>query len=330
MTDVVEPHPVRELVVDRRRHLSLRADSVLEVMSTPRGLRQLVAGVVVVGAVAVVLGGWPWVSSAVAWVGLLLLRWWGKAGRALRSGLGVGQRVSVRSGSAEDLQVTDETGSVQLARGAAHAVIRWRGNVSVYAASVCFVLPGELLSDEDVVFLLDAPTATAASTEPGEPGFGQPVSVDAHTYRHLLTTTTRLVVTSADFLFPAVIATAVIAVVALAGSSSATAVTAVVCLGWTASGLEGVFASRRAVGTAYLPGRQLRLATRADGFVLSAGGVTRTHPWTDYRAHRVTSHVVLLRRERRPFTRTTTEVYPAELFDRAAEERLTAAVPRQF
>lgn len=156
MEGTIEPHAVRELVLDRRRLLRMRSDMVLELMTSPPSSRRLLLGAVLVGVVAAATGGWPWSFAAVGWSLLVTLWWWLRAGRALRPGLRVGQRVSAGRGPDGEWRFTAETGSVGVARGAAQAVARWRGNVSVFTTSVSFVLPGELVSDEDAVFVLEA------------------------------------------------------------------------------------------------------------------------------------------------------------------------------
>lgn len=325
-----ESGSTRDLVIDRRRHRRMRRDAVLEVMATSVGLRRLRIGGFVVGLVAALFAGWPGLAAIGGWVAVQALWWWWQAGRALREGLAVGQRVLVERGADGSLRVTDETGHIEVARGAALAASRWRGNVSVYLPGASFMLPGELLDDEDVVRALD--DADPPSTAGGGGADGAAVVVDTAMQRRLVGVATRLVVTSADFLFVPV--AAVVSVVALAvagvGWNTATAVFALLCLVGVALPLEGLALMRRVVGATYLPGRQLRLTTDDDGFVLTARGVTRTHPWTDYRALRLTDDLVLLRRRRRPLARTVTEVYPGELFDEAARCRMGAAVPRRF
>lgn len=324
MEGAAEPRVLRALVIGRKRHVRMRSDLVLELMTSQPGFRRLVLGAVVFGVVAAASGGWPWAFAAVGWVFFAALYWWTKAGRALRSGLSVGQRVSVGHGPNGELQVIDETGSLGVARGAAFAVIRWRANVSVYTGSVSFVLPGELLSDEDTAFLLDASTPAPSLAGSSE------VLMDTETQRRMVGTATRVVMTSADFLFPAVTALAAFAAVTVLGSPTVIAVAAVACLGWALAGLEGIFTSRRAVGMTYLPGRRWQLAAGTDGFTVTSGGVTRTCRWADYRAHRITAPVVMLRPRRRPLSRTVTELFPAALFDGDAQREMTARIPRRF
>jgi hypothetical protein len=162
---------VRSVTVDRRRHRRIVLDLVLD------AARHRPAG-------------W-WVGATV--VALVAL---GAGRRLWYTGL-----VSTAWAADGELVVADVTGQYRLPRGSVLVVRRSGRNANVYGRSLSFVLPGELLSDDDVAFLEGHAAGPVPAPAPPS-GLARSLVVTEDVQAHLVADATRVVLLTADTLFP--------------------------------------------------------------------------------------------------------------------------------
>lgn len=146
--------PTRSLTIDRARRARIVRDLVYDVARARPGSWWV--GATVVALIALAVAGnvwWAGLGLLIAAASIQLVVWWVAAARGTRHGLGVDDTVSV--GFAPDglLVFTGRRGEFRMARGSAQLVRRSGRNATVFGRSVTLVLPGELLSDQDVAFL---------------------------------------------------------------------------------------------------------------------------------------------------------------------------------
>ena len=266
---------------------------------------------------------------AVVAVAAQVVVWWVQAVRSLRSGLAVGQTVTIGYAESGDLTVIDVEGQVWLPRGSAMAVVRWRGLATVLGRTISFVLPGELVGEEDVAFL-EGHGELPPGAELSGPVLPLSLEVTPQVQDQLVSQATRLVTTSADFLVPFVLAVPMAGLFAVfenwlwvgivAGFYALLAVPAILALRRTRRGLRATYAV----------GRTIRAAVTPEHLLFSTPLGTRQLRWSDVETQRVTPDAVLLRRRRAPLTTTRTEVLPRALFTPDDLAALVAAVPRRF
>ena len=123
----------------------------------------------------------------------------GRAGNQYRPA--VGQTVSTEWAPDGELVVTDVTGQYRLPRGSVMLVRRNGRNASVYGRSIQFVLPGELLTEDDIAFL-EGHASAPRPVEAPAPDLPLSLEVTTEVQAQLLSDATRTTVRTADFLFP--------------------------------------------------------------------------------------------------------------------------------
>jgi hypothetical protein len=255
--------------------------------------------------------------------------WWVRASRSIRRGMRLGDTLTV-SYSDRELVVVDWTGEVRLPRGSVMLARRTGHNVTIYGRSVSFVLPGELLTAEDVAFL----EGYAGPAEPGPqeappPALPLRVQVTDTIQHQLVAAATRWTVTTADFLVPLV----------AAGSVGALAVvTRVWGFLWVAGfllalALPGSFQIaklRAALREVYPVGRTIAARVTPEELTLTLRHGSQTTPWGAFEAVKGTESVVLLRFRRRRFGTARILVLPLALFRAEDVRTMAKAVPGRF
>jgi len=318
----------RSLTIDRARHARIVRDLVVATARARTGGWWV--GAVLVGMVILGIGGHSWYAAAATGavvVALQLLVWWVLAVRNASNGLGVGQTVSTEWAADGELVVSDVTGQYHLPRGSVMFVRRHGRNATVWGRSIQFVLPGELLTEDEVAFL----EGHAAAPEPVDaPSLALPLSLEvtADVQAQLLADATRTVVRTADFLFGYAVA-ACFALLWL--------VTTWVGFLWVAGALLALhvpamvrFARwRKAFARAFPVGWVLRAEVTPEHLALSRLHGTAVLAWDGFDRIRATDHSVLLRHRRRPFGATTTTVLPLDLFRSQDILQMAAAVGRR-
>lgn len=324
--DVDEPAPTRSLTIDRPRHARIVRDLVVE--AAQRRLRQwwLLPAAVVLLLPTLPSYWYVGVAILLAAIGIHLQVWRATAVRATRQGLDVGQTVTVAYTEDDQLAVTDVTGQVFLPRGSAMLVRRTRGNASVYGRSASFVLPGELLTDEDIAFLQGPGPSSAEAFGPTLP---LSLDVTEQVQDALVAQATRSVVRSADFLLPYVCALAII-VLATATRLWPLLFVAAFFLLLAVPGLFGLGKTRRRFRRIHPVGSPMRGLVTPGHLTVSRRQGTVVHAWDRFTARKVTDKAVLLRIRRAPLTTTRTEVLPRALFPPGELALLKASVPKRF
>ncbi|XGX79147.1 hypothetical protein LQK93_01946 [Terrabacter sp. BE26] len=260
------------------------------------------------------------VSGGVAW-------WWFLIRRSLRKGLGPGQTVSTAYTDWGEWTVTDVTGTVSLARGSAAMVSRTRDRVMIWSRTASFVLPTELVTDEDIAFLEghgDAPTFL------GAPGPVLPLSLEVtpQVQGRVTAAAARVRTTSADTLFPFVPPALLLPIGVVAESLFYLALAGVFLLIGVANYLQTRRAARIACRAQYPVGMTIRAQVTQEHLVLQARQGTIHVRWSEYIARRLTRDAVLLRRDRR--RAQTTLVLPRDLFTDDALAEIARSVPREY
>ncbi|QIG42950.1 hypothetical protein G5V58_09415 [Nocardioides anomalus] len=316
---------VRAVTVDRRRHRRIVLDLVVD-LTRHRPARWWV-GAALLTLFAIGAGRQVWYAGpavAVPVVLLQLLVWWLRAARSAADGLAVGQTVSTGWAADGELVVTDVTGQYRLPRGSVLLVRRSGRNANVYGRSLQFVIPGELLSDDDVAFLEGhaagpGPVATSPS------GLARSLRVTEEVQTHLVADATWTVVRTADFLLPYVgaagfallgLLTTWAGFLWLAGALLALAVPAAVrFVRW-----------RRAFRAAFPIGRVLHAEVTPEHLAVETQHGTQVLAWDNFAAVSSTDHNVLLRHRRRAFGAARTTLLPLGLFRPEDIHQLAASV----
>jgi hypothetical protein len=203
--------------------------------------------------------------------------------------------------------------------------VRYRGNITVYGRAISFVLPSELVTESDVAYLEGHGEAPGDVTAAG-PNLPLSCPMTVERQQELVAAGTAVVVRSADFLMPWLVAPLLIGVPALVGSLPATAIAVAFAALLTLPGLRGVARTRRGIRRGYPVGRTVRAEATAEHLVLSLPHSTRTMAWSEFSGIRVTQVAVLLRRTRPPLGADSTVVLPLDLFDADALAAASAAV----
>lgn len=320
--------PGRVVTIDRARLARMRRDTVLAWIGSRKGTVRLVV-LALATALFAVPAGWPLILLVVAPPLGQVCWWWFQTRSYARSGLGVGESISVDYAASGEIGLTDATGQVWLPRGSALAVVRSRGNATVYGRSLSFVVPTEVLTDSDAAFL------EGHGDEPHEPTAPTPdlplsLTITADVQQGTVAAITSAMVRSADFWQPWVSAAVVVGIMALVGSATAVLVAALIMGGLASTTLVRVLRMRKGIRAAYPVGRTIRARVDPGHFMLSFPHGAQSHPWSDFSHARVTRHAVLLRRPRRRLALDMIMVMPAGLFDADALGTLVAAVPRRF
>lgn len=314
------------MVVDASLHRRMRTDMLLDTARVARVMKGALVLVVLFGFAL----GRPWQAAAVAVIAALV--WaavrWVQLGRSMRQGLAVGQRITVGRGRGDEpkVVVTDATGEVVLSRGSAVVITRFRGIVSFYGRQLSFVLPVSLLTDDEIAFLEGRDRDVEAS--PG--ALPLTLAITEHVQQRTAAAITRAIGRSADVLMPVVVALGVLVLGALARSGP---LIAFACVLGTVSLLGARRAAARAqsmVRSTYPVGRTVRADVGGDSITTQLDAVIQAVRWETYGARRVTGDAVLLRRKGPFLSPDVFAVYPRELFDEEAVERLATAVPRTF
>lgn len=322
------PGSTRRVTIDRTRRAQLVRGLMLSlVVSRPAARRMLTllfGGLVI----AWLAESWP-IGGALAVVAVVgqLVVWRIRLQRSLKRGLGVGQTVWTGYTDSGDLTVTDATGQIWLGRGSAMAVYRRRDHVVVLGRTVSFVLPTELLTDADIDFLEGHGEPATEHTTPA-PDLPLALEMSPGIQAQLVSSATRVRATSADFLVPYLSAPMVIGFGVLTRSGpfiAGTVVFGAVCLMPT---LRWLGAARKAVRQQYPVGATIRAQVTPEHLVLHVPHRTLMQPLSEYHSRRLTTHTVLLRRDRR--RSETTQVLPRALFPESALADLAAGVPRLF
>lgn len=316
----------RAVTIDRARKARIRRDAVLQTISSPTGQRPMVFAALATGVLGRAVDGW--LVAAIMFIigGLGQLGWWWlRTNASLRSGLDVGQTVRVGYASSGEISITDSTGQIWLPRGSVFAVVRYRGNLTVVGRQVAFLLPRELLTQDDIAFLEGHGPAPQDPTTQG-PELPLSCEITARTQGQLVAAATRIVVRSADFLMLWFSAALVVSFVSLAGSIRAVAVTVALCALLVLPGLRGVLRTRAQMRATYRIGLTVRANVTDEGLLLSLAHGTRTLPWRDFSAARLTTNAVLLRRSRRVLAQDKTVILPKALLDNSSLTTIAAAV----
>ena len=322
----------RSLTIDRRRHSALVRDILLQTLASSHGRGRLALVGLAGFAIGLVVSQGTWrvaLGSAAVAACAQVVVWSGRAVRALRSGLAVGQTVTIGYAESGDLTVIDDEGQVWLPRGSAMAVVRWRGLATVLGRSVSFVLPGELVGADDVAFL-EGHGEPPSGPELSGPVLPLSLEVTQEVQDQVVALATRLVTTSADFLVSFVLAVPMVALFVAFENWLWAGIAAGFYALLAGPGVLGVRRTRRGLRATYAVGRTIRAAVTPEHLLFSTPLGTRQLTWSEVDAQRVTSETVLLRRRRAPLTTTRTEVLPRALFTPADLEELTRAVPRRF
>jgi hypothetical protein len=320
--------PVRSLTVDRARHDRVVRDLVAY-QARARGSGWFLCA----GAALLVMGitPTPWYAdlgllALVLWVQVIV--WRQRAERSAERGLAVGQTVTVSYDERGDLTVTDATGQQALPRGSVALVRRTGGSAVVLGRSSAFVLPAELLSEDDVAFL-EGHGASPVAPEQVQAGPQLPLAIEVTPaiQEQMVTAATRAVALTADFLLPVVVAAAT---VVFAVGTRLWPVLWLTLLSLLCSGpqLLGVHRTRARFRRTYRVGRVMRAAVRPDHLTLTRLHGTVVLPWTTWTGVRVTGDAVLLSRPRRRFGPWHTDVLPRGLFGPDDLARMTTALRR--
>lgn len=273
-----------------------------------------------------------WVVGVVvtaAAVVVIVTHWCVRIRAGLRSGLAIGQTVTTGYTAWGELTVTDVTGTLCLGRGSAASVTRTRDRVIAWLRTTSFVLPTELLTDDDIAFLEGAGEAPAPSAVPVPvPVLPLELVVTEQVQARVMAAAVRVRARSADVLFPLLTPALLLALTALTRSrivALAAGFFLLVCIGIY---LEARHAARTTSLANYPVGATIRASVTPDHLVLQSRGGTVHSRWSEFVSRRLTSDAVLLRRDRR--RPETTVVLPRELFSERALADLATAVPRSY
>ena len=324
---------MRSVVVDRRLHLQIRTDLLLDLGRRSRGLLVLVLALTLLG----LLLGRP-LQGVVAGLGGVLV-WaavhWVRFGRSMRHGLDVGQRVAVSHRVRGDaaVVVTDSTGEVVLGRGSALVITRFRGIVTFYGRQLSFVLPTGMLTEDEASFL----EGSGAAPEGGLVALDDPPSllplsltITEEARRRTSAAVVRAITTSADVLTPVVVALGFLVLGAILRFGPLVIFGCVVAAVSLLTAPRVALRARSTVRLAYPVGRTVHAEVSTDSFTTELATVTHAVRWDTWDSRRVTEHAVLLRHRGRFMSHDVFSVYPRDLFDDAAIRQLAAAVPRTF
>ena len=285
---------------------------------------------VLVGLVVLGIARHSWyagVAVATVLASLQVLVWWLRAERSARNGLAVGQEVSTEWATDGELVVSDVTGQYRLPRGSVMLVQRNGGNASVYGRSIQFVLPGELLTEDDIGFL-EGHAAAPEPVEASHPDLPLSLQVTEEVQAQLLADATRSVVRTADFLLPCVV-TAGFVVLGLVTSWAGFLGIAGVLLVLTIPSMLRFARWRKAFLRAFPVGRTLRAEVTSEHVALSTRHGTAVLAWSNFDRIGTTRHNLLLRHRRPFFGSTKTTVLPLDLFGPQDLLTIAAAVPRR-
>lgn len=318
---------MRTVTIDRAR----RARMIRDLFRDPVVLRSSwwQVGAVLVGLVVVVIGAQAWragVLTGIAVCAVQLLLWWLRADRTLRRELPIGSVLTLTY-RGEELIVSDATEEVRLPRGSVVLIRRTGGNLSVYGRSHRFLVPAELLTEDDIAFLEGHRAATLSGPAPG--GLPMAVEITPRIQEAIVSAATRAVARSADFWIGWFSVAIVLAFGVLAQARGIVVLAALLAV-LPSLGVVHWLRMPHVWRMAYPVGRVLRGEVTPEHLALSRLHGTVVEPWTRFSARRVTPDVVLLRRRRRPLAKTVTVVVPRELFRDSDLQVLEAAVPRRF
>ena len=328
--DPVAASPGRSITIDRARKRRIRRDDVLHTIGAPDGLRRLavsglagcVLGLAVRSWPAAVVGAVLAVLGRIAW-------WWLRTNASMREGLDVGQTVTVEYAASGGISVTDSTGQLWMGRGWAIRVERFRSLVIVAARDMAFMLPRELLTDEDVAFLVGRDIGLEAASAHG-PELPLSREITPDDQRTLVSAATSIVLRSADFLVPWVLAPFMIGLFVAVGSAPAIIGMCVFCAVCAVPGLRGLRRTRSRLRSTYPVGLVLRAGVTTERLWLSLANGTLAVPWHEFVQSRLSDHAVLLRKPRRRFGNHATLILPRALFDDEALTTISSVVPCPF
>ena len=323
------PSGWRTVTIDRAAKGRAAHELMRQCLASRPGRRRLTVIAVLAALSVPLFSSWLLGLGFGITLAVLQVGWWRlRIARSLRRGYDVGQTITVGYLESEELTVIDQTGQVMLPRGAAMMVLRRGGVVTVFGRSISFVLPSELVTDTDVAFLEGHGEVPHTATTPAPP-LPLALEVTPAVQEALVAAKTRVITRSADFLLvPLVTTPAVVFFAAFAQSWRFMVGALVFCLACQIPQLLWLSRSRRSVRTVFPVGFTVRAEVAAQHLALANPHRTVLLPWSTYQAHRLTTRVVLLRRERgKP---GMTQVLPRALFSDDALARLVTAVPRTF
>ena len=318
----------RAVTISRSRHVELARDMHRQVLTSTWALRRFAWLAGVAAVLAWMLDSWLVWGLAAVGVVVQQVVWRRRILRSLRPGLDVGQTTTVSYTDSGELTIVDATGQVWLPRGSAFSVVRYRGLVTVAGRALSFILPAELLTDADIAFLEGHGDAVAEDAAAAGPTLPVELEVSPSLQSALVAARTRLVVRSADFLVPYVVAPLLIGFAVLSGSRGFVLAMTLFCAVTAAPTVLRLVRQRRLERHRYPVGRTLRGDVTPDHLALSAPHLTAQVPWSDFRARRVSGAVVML--QRKPGDTDETLLLPRELFTPDGLAALAAAVPRTF
>lgn len=301
------------LTITRERKARLHRDAVLQVLLGPRGSRWLALVGAVAGAVGFVVGQVSGaVVLAVVAVAVQVGVWWWRTGTSLRAGLDVGQTIELDYAATGEISLTDDTEQLWLRPGTAR-VIRFRDTLTVFTEERSFLVPAELLGEDDVDYLEGRAVSPGEGTLAG-PRLPFECRVTPDLQRDLVAAITRVVVRSADFLvvcFVAPVPVVVVALVAPPGTAAIVALVVFVLLGlpslWTLHRIRATVRASYPVGMTLqggVVGTTLLLAVPRGTVVLDLRAYGRT---------RVVGRALVLTLRRRRFRADQLHVVPAAL-----------------
>ncbi len=330
MGRAVQPVPgsLRTMTMTRERYRLLFRGYLLDAVASATSLRRFAYWIVVGLLIWGLSGRWAVGLLVMVAAGVGTVGWWCVRIRAaLRQGLAVGQTVTTGYTPWGELTVTDVAGTLSLGRGSAATVTRVRDRVSVWLRWTSFVLPTELLTDEDIAFLEGPGSAPVTAAAP-VPVLPLELVVTPQVQARVMAAVVRVRTTSADVLFPFLTPALLLALVAVTRSTIFLVFGVfflLVCIAGYAQARRGA----RAVSRAQYPiGATVRANVTPEHLVVQTRAGTLHSRWSEYVARRLTREAVLLRRDRR--RPETTLVLPRELFTERALADLVAAVPRAY
>lgn len=305
----------RALTITRARKLRLRRDAVLMALLNPPGRRWLTVGAVGAGALGFAVGGVP--GAAVLVIVSVLDQvgwWWLRMGTSMRSGLDTGQTIHVDYAATGELRLTDATDQLSFGPGTAR-VIPFRSTVTVVTEELAFILPVELLGEDDVAYL------EGRTVSPGEGSLAGPrlpfeCRITPDLQRDLVSAVTRVIVRSADFLV--VWLWALLPVLLAAFTSRPTTVAIIAAAMFALLALPSLLALRRTRATvreAYPVGTTVQAAVTDTRLLLGVPRGTIVLDLQAYRRKRVVGQALVLTLHGRPFRVDQMHVVPAALFD---------------
>lgn len=268
------------------------------------------------------------VVTAVA-LAVIVTRWCVRIRACLRTGLAVGQTVTTGYTPWGELTITDVTGTLCLGRGSAALVTRSRDRVVAWLRTTSFLLPTELLTDEDIAFLEGPGEAPGSSAAPAPvPVLPLELVVTERVQARVMAAAVRVRTRSADVLFPLLTPALLLALVAVTRARIFALGAGFFLLVWIGVYLQARHAARTASRAQYPVGATIRANVTPDHLVVQSRSGTTHSRWSEYIARRLTTDAVLLRRDRRH--PETTVVLPRELFSERALADLATAVPRSY